>query len=228
MHFRALRDIELEDVDEMRSQNRLDMGQNINSTSKAKEAVKEVKEKKKKHKDAEKSKKKKHKIKNGERISEIENEGQNGTSENINLWLEDVNAQTITPNELNCNNENGVSSKAKKGKKKHKKQSKDKKKERFSEVSPSKPPKKQCLVDSNDVKLDCYLEAADNDSDDHNVIVTFLCENTHNEFPLNEVEIKLEGGQQVSVVGSNPIRSNILPQSIQNEHCCLKVSYKLG
>ena len=204
------------------------MGQNIDSGFKPREAVKEVKEKKKKHKDAEKSKKKKHKIKNGEIISEMEKKGQNGTSENINLWLEDVNSQTITPKELNCNDADSVSSKAKKAKRKHKKQSKDKKKERSSEIPQHRPPKKQCLVDSNGVKLDCYLEAAVDDSDNHNVIVTFFCENTHNEFPLNEVEIKLEEGQQVSVVGSNPIRFNILPQSIQNEHCYLKVSYILG
>ena len=208
----------------MGSQKKFDMGQNINNTFNEREALKEVKEKKKKHKDAEKSKKKKHKTKNGERFSEMENIGQNGTGENINLWLEDVTSQT----ELNCNDADGVGSKAKKSKKKHKKQSKDKKKECSSEVLQTRPPKKQCLVDSNDVKLDCYLEADVNPSENYNVRLTFLCKNTHNDFPLNEVEIKLEGGQQVSVVGSNPIRSKILPQSIQNEHCCLKVSCWLG
>ena len=182
----------------------------------------EIKEKKKrkKNKDEEKSKKKKHKKKD-DKISHSIKE-KNGNSNDIDLWLEDANAETVSNDDLQEGKEH-VSSKSKKERKKNKKSGKDKKRDSSLEVAQSKSPKKQCLVDANGVKLSCFLLAVD-DNDNHNVKATFSCENIQSEITLNDVDISLEGGQQVSVVGSNPIKIQIAPQTIQKDHLLLKVT----
>ena len=182
------------------------------------------KKKKKKNKEEEKSKKKKHKKKHDVKIlNSIQSKEKNGKNNDIDLWLEDVNAENVENDTLNDGVEK-VPSKSKKEKKKNRKHGKDKKQDRSLEGVQTKFPKEQCLIDANGVKLSSFLLAVD-DNENHNVKATFSCENTQAENTLNDVEINLEGSQQVSVVGSNPMKTQISPLSIQKEHFLLKVTY---
>merc|ERR1712223_667843 len=110
---------------------------------------------------------------------------------------------------------------------KKKKQNKEKKRDRSVEDVPMKSPKTQCLVDSNGIKLNCFLQAMDN-SDEYNVKATFSCENIQREMALNDLEISVEGGQMVSLVEPNPIKMNLAPQSHQKEDTLLKVDSEIS
>ena len=103
-------------------------------------------------------------------------------------------------------------------KKKHKKSSKDRDEERVQ----TKEPKTQRLIDNKGVRLDCYLEAILNDAENKNVKLTFVCENKEKEFILDDVELSVEGGQQITVM-PNSVKTKIMPQNSVNEHIFLKV-----
>lgn len=219
----------MEDIDEIRSKPADNNKNNINGkfTEHATETESKEKKKKKKNKEEEKSKKKKHKKKDDEKIlNSIQSKEKNCKNNDIDLWLEDVNAENVENDTLNDGVER-LPSKSKKEKKKNRKHGKDKKRDRSLEGVQTKSPKMQCLIDANGVKLSCFLLAVD-DNENHNVKATFSCENTQAEITLNDVEINLEGGQQVSVVGSNPMKTQISPLSIQKEHLLLKVIYEAG
>ena len=178
--------------------------------------------KKKKHKGEDKSKKKKHKKKDDEKLSVSQTSKRHIAPDNdIDLWLEDVNSKPVEDDKSDDIESQGAL-KSKKEKKKKKKHSKEKKRDRSIENMPMKSPKTQCLVDSNGIKLNCFLLAMDN-SDEYNVKATFSCENIQREMALNDVEISVEGGQMVSLVEPNPIKMNLAPQSHQIEDSLLKV-----
>merc|ERR1719411_1452927 len=85
---RALRDINLEDIDENRS-NFTDVMTNHNGNSNNSHDEKVIKKKKKKEKSGEKSKKKKHKKKEGEKNARSTKSNEENTPSNdIDLWLE--------------------------------------------------------------------------------------------------------------------------------------------
>merc|ERR1712018_159237 len=89
---RALRDINLEDIDENRS-NFTDVMTNHNGNSNNSHDEKVIKKKKKSD---EKSKKKKHKKKEGEKNARSTKSNEENTPSNdIDLWLEDVSNQPV-------------------------------------------------------------------------------------------------------------------------------------
>merc|ERR1712038_1395676 len=222
---RALRDIDLEGIDENRYK-AIDVktnGRLIDHNNSDEVTTK----KKKKHKGEDKSKKKKHKKKDDEKISVSPTTKRHNAPDNdIDLWLEDVNTKPVEDDKSD-DIENQGALKSKKEKKKKKKHSKEKKRDRSLENVPMKSPKTQCLVDSNGIKLNCFLQATDN-SDEYNVKATFSCENIQREMALNDVEISVEGGQMVSLVEPDPIKMNLAPQSHQKEDSLLKVDSEIS
>ena len=214
----------MEDIDENRS-NFTDVMTNHNGNSNNSHDEKVIEKKKKKEKSGEKSKKKKHKKKECEKNSRSTKSNEENTPSNdIDLWLEDVSNQPVAKDTID-DGENDLPSKSKKEKKKKKKHSKDKKRDRSHDDEQTKTPKTQCLVDANGVKLNCFLQAQNN-SDDHNVKVTFTCENIQSEVAFNDVEITLEAGQKITAVDPNPIKTSLPPKTSQTKHSFLKVLIK--
>ena len=210
----------MEDIDLTNNQQAAHMGDATDSIKIDSNATGKEKKKKKKSKDEEKIKKKKHKGKDGDKeLQKFSSMGDGRSQDDINMWLEDVQMET-TPS-IEQNHEKTKSKK--KDKKKHKKHRSNKEIDDNSFNPYSGTPKKQRLIDSNGVRLACYLEAVHNSNEDANVKATFVCANTDTEFAVEDAEIRLEGGQQAVVVGSNVINMKILPLGIISEHGFLKV-----
>merc|ERR1739845_215942 len=89
---RALRDINLEDIEGLDKDQGHDKKINVNGILTENENIKRSKEKKKKHKDDEKSKKKKRKKVDDYAVCSEDDEKHPHSSNDINLWL-DVNLQ---------------------------------------------------------------------------------------------------------------------------------------
>ena len=117
--FRALRDINLEDMEGLDKDQGHDKKINVNGILTENENIKRSKEKKKKHKDDEKSKKKKRKKVDDYAVCSADDEKRPNSSNNINLWLEDVNLQATSP-VLQDIDDKSSKTKKKKEKKKHK------------------------------------------------------------------------------------------------------------
>ena len=174
----------------------------------------ERRRKKKKKKD-DRNKDKKHKSKSKDLSPHLGGKKNDvSRTDDINLWLETAESEPTT-----LQNHQQKSSSKKKDKKKHKKSSKD----RDEESHQTKEPKKQRLIDNKGVRLDCYLESVLNDAENKNVKLTFVCENKEKEFILDDVELSVEGGQQITVM-SNSIKTKVTPQNSVKEHILLKVS----
>ena len=206
----------MEDIDENQLKSTDHNGGLINATE---EIL--IEKKKKKGKADEKSKKKKHKKKDNENNSGPKESKEEKVSHNdIDLWLED--AKDTTDAKSTILDKSDRPSKPKKEKKKKKKHSKDKKRDRSPEGEQPKCSKTQCLVDDHGVKVYGSLQALNN-SDAHNVKVTFTFENIKKDVALSDVEILLEPCQKISMVDPNPIKTNLPPQTSVEEHLLLKV-----
>ena len=209
----------MEDIEGLDKDQGHDKKINVNGILTENENIKRSKGKKKKHKDDEKSKKKKRKKVDDYVVCSEDDEKHPNSSDNINLWLEDVNLQATSP-VLQDIDDKSSKTKKNKDKKKHKKHTKSK---TDNKALQSKSPRLQCLVDSNGVKLDCHYAALLHESGNYNAKITFLskykepCLSSH-------VEVKLDNGQQVSIVGPNPVQIEMCDDEIQNEQFLLKVS----
>jgi len=211
----------LEDIDENQLKSTDHNGGLINATE---EIL--IEKKKKKGKADEKSKKKKHKKKDNENNSGPKESKEEKVSHNdIDLWLED--AKDTTDAKSTILDKSDRPSKPKKEKKKKKKHSKDKKRDRSPEGEQPKCSKTQCLVDDHGVKVYGSLQALNN-SDAHNVKVTFTFENIKKDVALSDVEILLEPCQKISMVDPNPIKTNLPPQTSVEEHLLLKVDHEIS
>ena len=209
----------MEDIEGLDKDQGHDKKINVNGILTENENIKRSKGKKKKHKDDEKSKKKKRKKVDDYVVCSADDEKHPNSSDNINLWLEDVNLQATSP-VLQDIDDKSSKTKKKKDKKKHKKSTKSK---TDNKALQSKSPRLQCLVDSNGVKLDCHYEALLHESGNYNAKITFFSKYKE-PCPSSHAEVKLDNGQQVSIVGPNPIQIEMCDDKTQNEQFLLKVS----